>query len=179
MTHRLCLLILFLFVKMALGQEGLQDGYVEDAPFGPMGSLVTWAFMLVFVVIFCLLIGLGLALGLAIIAGLAAMVGAGGVVTSLVGYATTRKPQIGWRIFSMWMHAGFMLMVGAGIGGFIVPMIWPDAAPWSAAGMGALAGFCTGIAWGWVLAIAVERSVSILKEMIRPLLASNNRDDRR
>ena len=71
------------------------------------------------------LIGLGLALGLAIIVGLAAMFGAGGAVTSLVGFATTRKPQVGWRIFSMWMHAGFMLMAGAGIGGFIVPMIWP------------------------------------------------------
>ncbi len=169
MTRRLCLLILFLLVNMALGQEGLHDGYVEDAPFGLMGSLVIWAFMLVFVVIFCLLIGLGIALGLVILAGLAAMFGAGGVVTSLFGFATTRKPQVGWRIFSMWMHGGFMLMAGAGIGGFIVPMIWPEIAPWSAAGMGAIAGFGTGIAWGWFLAITVERSISFLKETILPL----------
>jgi len=72
-----------------------------------------------------------------------------------------------------------MLVVGAGIGGFIVPMVWPDAAPWPAAGMGALAGFGTGTAWGWVLAIAVERSLSVLKEMIRPLPASNSRNDLR
>lgn len=179
MTPRICLLILSLLVNMAFGQEGPHDGYIEDAPFGLMGSLVVWAFMLVFVVILCLLIGLGLALGLAITAGLAAMFGAGGVVTSLVGFATTRRPQVGWRIFSMWMHAGFMLVVGAGIGGFIVPMVWPDADPWPAAGMGALAGFGTGTAWGWVLAIAVERSLSVLKEMIRPLPASNSRNDLR
>lgn len=172
MTPRISLLILGLLVSTVFGQEPLpmDDGYVEDAPFGLMGSLVIWAFMLVVVVLLGLLIGLGLALGLAIIAGLAAMFGAGGVVTSLVGMAATRRPQVGWRIFSMWMHAGFMLMAGAGIGGFIVPMIRPDAAPWPAAGMGALAGLGTGIAWGWVLAIAVERSMSFLKETIQPLL---------
>jgi hypothetical protein len=168
-------LALLLFARDAVSQESIpldySSGYIEDAPFGLMGSLVIWAFMLGLVVLFCLLIGLGLALGLAIIVGLAAMFGAGGVVTSLVGFATTRKPQVGWRIFSMWMHAGFMLMAGAGIGGFIVPMIWPDAAPWSAAGMGALAGLGTGIAWGWILAIAVERSMSFLKETIHPLLS--------
>jgi hypothetical protein len=167
-------LALLLFASAAISQEIIPivqpDDYIEDAPFGLMGSLVIWAFMLVFVVIFCLLIGLGLALGLAIIAGLAAMFGAGGVVTSLVGFATTRKPQVGWRIFSMWMHAGFMLMAGAGIGGFIVPMIWPATDPWYVAGIGALAGLGTGIAWGWVLAIAVERSMSFLKESIEPLL---------
>lgn len=179
MTPRFCLLIVFLLVNVALGQEGLPDDYVEDAPFGLIGSLVIWAFILVFVVIFCLLIGLGLALGLAIIVGLAAMFGAGGVVTSLVGMAATRRPQVGWRIFSMWMHAGFMLMAGAGIGGFIVPMIRPDAAPWPAAGMGALAGLCTGIAWGWILAIAVERSIRFLKETIQPLLTTQKPDDRR
>jgi hypothetical protein len=171
MTPRFCLLIVFLLVNMALGQESLPDDYIEDAPFGLMGSLVIWAFMLGLLVICCLLIGLGLALGLAIIVGLAAMFGAGGAVTSLVGFATTRKPQVGWRIFSMWMHAGFMLMAGAGIGGFIVPMIWPEIALWSAAGMGALAGLGTGIAWGWLLAIAVERSMSFRKETIQPLLA--------
>jgi len=173
MTPRFCLLILFILASAALGHESMlvDDSYIEDAPFGPMGSLVIWAFMLVFVVILCLLIGLGLALGLVILAGLAAMFGAGGVVTSLVGFATTRKPQVGWRIFSMWMHAGFMLMAGAGIGGFIVPMIRPEIAPWSAAGTGALAGLGTGITWGWVLAIAVERSMSFLKETIQPLLA--------
>ena len=172
MTPRFCLLTLFILASAALGHESIpvDDGYVEDAPFGLMGSLVIWAFMLVVVVLLCLLIGLGLALGLAIIAGIAAMFGAGGVVTSLAGMAATRRPQVGWRIFSMWMHAGFMLMAGAGVGGFIVPMIWPDAAPWSAAGMGALAGLGTGIAWGWVLAIAVERLMSFLKETIQPLL---------
>lgn len=170
MTTRLSLLILFLLMRVALGQEGLPDHHMEDAPFGLMGSLVLWGFMLGFVVLLCLLIGLGFALGLVIIVGLAAMFGAGGVVTSLVGFATTRKPQVGWRIFSMWMHAGFMLMAGAGIGGFIAPMIWPDTAPWPAAGMGALAGLGTGIAWGWVLAIAVERSMSFLKQTVQPLL---------
>lgn len=181
MTPRFCLLILFTMASTALGHDSLpvDDGYIEDAPFGLMGSLVIWAFMLVVVVLLCLLIGLGLALGLAIIVGLAAMFGAGGVVTSLVGMAATRRPQVGWRIFSMWMHAGFMLMAGAGIGGFIVPMIWPDAAPWPAAGMGALAGLCTGIAWGWVLAIAVERSMRFLKETIQPLLTTKKPDDRR
>jgi len=180
MTPRFCLLIIFVLVSTTFGHESLpmDDGYVEDAPFGLMGSLVIWAFMLVVVVLLCLLIGLGLALGLAIIVGLAAMFGAGGVVTSLVGLAATRRPQIGWRIFSMWMHAGFMLMAGAGIGGFIVPMIWPDAAPWPAAGMGALAGLGTGIAWGWVLAIAVERSMSFLKETIQPLLSPKAAGDK-
>lgn len=181
MTPHISLLILGLLVSTVFGQEPLpmDDGYVEDAPFGLMGSLVVWAFMLLIVVIFCLLIGLGLALGLAIIAGLAAMFGAGGVVTSLAGLAATRRPQVGWRIFSMWMHAGFMLMAGTGIGGFIVPMIWPDAAPWPAAGMGALAGLGTGIAWGWVLAIAVERSMRFLKETIEPLLTTQKPDDLR
>jgi hypothetical protein len=179
MTPRFCLLIIFVLVSTVLGHESMpaDDGYIEDAPFGLMGSLVIWAFMLAVVVLFCLLIGLGLALGLAIIVGLAAMFGAGGVVTSLVGFATTRKPQVSWRIFSMWMHAGFMLMAGAGIGGFIVPMIWPETGPWSAAGMGALAGLCTGIAWGWVLAIAVERSMSFLKETIQPLLSPKAASD--
>ncbi|MEZ5387750.1 MAG: hypothetical protein R3F13_19760 [Prosthecobacter sp.] len=171
--------IAFFLLTFALGQESLPDGYVEDAPFGLMGSLVVWAIMLLLVVLLCLLIGLSLALGLAIIAGLAAMFGAGGVVTSLFGLAATRRPQVGWRIFSIWMHAGFMLMAGAGIGGFIAPMIWPDAAPWPAAGMGALAGLGTGIAWGWVLALAVERSMIFLKESIHPLPAPKTPEDPR
>jgi hypothetical protein len=125
MTPRFCLLILFVLASTAFGHESLpaDEAYIEDAPFGLMGSLVLWGFMLGFVVLLCLLIGQGFALGLVIIVGLAAMFGAGGVVTSLVGFATTRKPQVGWRIFSMWMHAGFMLMAGVGIGGFIAPMI--------------------------------------------------------
>jgi hypothetical protein len=36
--------------------------------------------------------------------------------------------------------------------------------------MGALAGLGTDIAWGWVLAIAVERSMSFLKQSVQPLL---------
>lgn len=171
--------IAFFLLTFALVLKILPDGYVEDAPFGLMGSFVVWAIMLLLVVLFCLLIGLGLALGVVIIAGLSAMFGAGGVVTSLFGFAATRRPQVGWRIFSIWMHAGFMLLAGAGIGGFIAPMIWPDAAPWPAAGMGALAGLSTGIAWGWVLAVAVERSMIFLKEAIQPLPAPRNPDDRR
>ena len=172
MTPRFCLLVLFLLVSTASGHDSLpvDDGYIEDAPFGLMGSLVVWAFMLVLVVICCLLIGLGLALGLVILVGLAAMFGAGGVITSLLGLAATRRPQVGWRIFSIWMHAGFMLMTGAGIGGFVVPMIWPDAATWPSVGLGALAGAATGSLWGWGLALAVECSMSYLKETIQPLL---------
>lgn len=172
-TPRFCLLFLCLLASAAFGHDSLpvDDGYIEDAPFGLMGSLVIWVFMLILVVIFCLLIGLGLALGLVILVGLAAMFGAGGLVTSLLGWASTQRPQVGWRIFSIWMHAGFMLMAGAGIGGFVVPMIRPDAAPWPAAGLGALAGAATGILWGWGLALAVERSLALLKETILPLLS--------
>jgi hypothetical protein len=170
-TPRFCLLVLFLLASTAFGHDSLpvDDGYIEDAPFGLMGSLFAWIIMIIFVFIFCVLIGLGLALGLAILAGLAAMFGAGGMVTSLLGFAATRKPKVGWRIFSMWMHAGFMLIAGAGIGGFVVPMIWPSAATWPSAGMGALAGLGTGIAWGWILALAVERTLGLLKETILPM----------
>lgn len=172
MTPRFCLLVLFLLTSTAFGHDSLpvDDGYIEDAPFGLMGNLFAWIIMIILVVIFCLLIGLGLALGLVILVGLAAMFGAGGVITSLLGLAATRRPQVGWRIFSIWMHAGFMLMAGAGIGGFVVPMIRPDASPWPVAGLGALAGAATGILWGWGLALAVERSLELLKETILPLL---------
>lgn len=172
MHPRFCLLILLLLALTAFGHDSLplDDSYIEDAPFGLMGNLFAWIIMIILVVIFCLLIGLGLALGLVILLGLAAMFGAGGVVTSLLGLAATRRPQVGWRIFIMWMHAGFMLMAGAGIGGFVVPMIWPDTATWPSIGFGALAGAATGILWGWGLALAVERSLGYLKETILPLL---------
>lgn len=172
MHPRFCLLILFLLASTVFGHDSLpvDDGYIEDAPFGLMGHLFAWIIMILLVVIFCLLIGLGLALGLVILVGLAAMFGAGGLVTSLLGLAATRRPQVGWRIFSMWMHAGFMLMAGAGIGGFAVPMIWPDTAIWPSVGLGALAGAATGILWGWGLALAVERSLGLLKKTILPLL---------
>ncbi|MEQ1751246.1 MAG: hypothetical protein ABL974_17595 [Prosthecobacter sp.] len=175
MTSRFSLLVLFLLASAALGYDSLpvDDGYIEDAPFGLMGNLFAWLIMIILVFIFCLLfclvIGLGLALGLAVLAGLAAMFGAGGLVTSLLGFAATRRPQVGWRIFSMWMHAGFMLIAGAGIGGFIAPMIWPSTAAWPSAGMGAFAGLGTGIAWGWIIAIAVERTLGLLKETILPM----------
>lgn len=172
MPPRFCLLILFLMASTAFGHDTLptDDGYIEDAPFGLMGHAFAWLIMIIIVIIFCLLIGLGLALGLVILVGLAAIFGAGGVITSLLGLAATRKPQVGWRIFSIWMHAGFMLLAGAGIGGFVVPMIWPNAVPWSAAGLGSLAGAATGILWGWGLALAVELSLGYLKETILPLL---------
>ena len=171
MTSRICLIVVFLLASTVFGHDSLpvSDGYIEDAPFGLMGNLFAWLIMIILVFIFCLLIGLGLALGLAILAGLAAMFGAGGLVTSLFGFAATRRPKVGWRILSMRMHAGFMLIAGAGIGGFVVPMIWPSAATWPSAGIGALAGLVSGIAWEWILALAVERTLLLLKETILPM----------
>ncbi|WP_146851008.1 hypothetical protein [Brevifollis gellanilyticus] len=162
----------------AFGQTDTPDDYIEDAPWGLMGNLVVWVMMLFFVVLFCLLIGLGIALGLAILAGLAAMFGAGGVVTSLFGLAATRKPQVGWRIFSMWMHGGFMMLAGAGIGGFIAPMIWPDSATLPSAILGALAGLGAGMLWGWLLALGVERSLGFLKEALLPRLKLKAESDK-
>ena len=180
MTSRICLIVVFLLASTVFGHDSLpvSDGYIEDAPFGLMGNLSAWLIMIILVFIFCLLIGLGLALGLAILAGLAAMFGAGGLVTSLLGFAATRRPKVGWRIFSMWMHAGFMLIAGAGIGGFVVPMIWPDAATWPSVGLGALAGAATGILWGWVLALAVERGLAFAKKSLLPLLSPKPAGDK-
>jgi hypothetical protein len=173
MPPRFSLLLLFLTATVILGQDALPDSgsenYIEDAPWGLMGNLLAWIIMLLFVIVLCLLTGLGIALGLAILAGLAVTFGAGGVATSLLGLAVTHRPQVGWRIFSMWMHAGFMSVAGATIGGFVVPMIWRDVATWPSAGLGALAGAASGMLWGWVLALAVERSLRYFKETILPL----------
>jgi hypothetical protein len=162
--------MLLLLAGVTLGQEFAPDGvdsHDEDPPFGVVGSLLVWVVMILMVFIFCLLIGLGLALGVVILAGLAVMFGAGGVVTSLFGLAATRRPQVGWRIFSVWMHASFMLLAGAAFGGFIAPLLWPEMSSWPAARLGALAGLVTGIAWGWVLALTVERSIGFLQQTIR------------
>ena len=172
MPPRFCLLLLFLMATVTLGQDALpgsgSDRYIEDAPWGLMGNLLAWIIMLLFVIFLCLLTGLGIALGLAILASLALMFGAGGVATSLLGLAVTHRPRVGWRIFSMWMHAGFMSAAGAAIGGFVVPVIWRDAAAWPSAGLGALAGAASGALWGWVLALAMERSLLYFKETILP-----------
>lgn len=178
MTSRLSLLILFVFVTVAFGQDVLPDDYIEDAPWGLMGNLVAWIIMLIIVVIFCLLIGLGIALGLAILAGLAIMFGAGGMVASVAGGFASRKPQVGWRIFSMWMHAGFMMLAGAGIGGFLLPLIQPERAVWPSAALGALVGLGTGLLWGWLLALGVERCGGFLKAAILPRLKLKAESDK-
>lgn len=174
MPPRLIFLLLLLITHVALSQGALPDdypdGYVEDAPFGLAGSLVVWGIMLIIIVICCLLIGLGLALGLAILAGLAVMFGAGGMVASLAGGIASRKPRVGWRIFSMWMHAGFMMLAGTGIGGFLIPFLWSDHYVLSTAVLGALTGLGVGLLWGWLLALGVERCGDFLKDIIVPRL---------
>lgn len=158
------LLFALLLVRLALGQEELYDDYYDDAPFGVIGGIVIWAVMFAVFVLWCVLIGLSIAFGLALIAGLLFLFGAGGVVTSLIGFATTRKPRVGWRILSVWIHAGCLLAAGAAFGGLVVPMFWTELDSWTCAGLGALAGLVTGIAVGWLFAVAVERFLGMLKE---------------
>lgn len=150
----------------ALGQDSHPDDYIEDAPWGLMGNMAAWVVMIIVVAIFCLLIGLGLALGLAILAGLAAMFGAGGIVASLSAGIASRKPKVGWRIFSMWMHAGFMMLAGAGLAGFLMPMIQPERAALPSASLGAIIGLGAGMLWGWLLALGVERCGGFLKDTL-------------
>jgi hypothetical protein len=163
MSPLLELLFALLLVRLALGQEQPYDDYYDDAPFGLIGGIVIWAVMFAVFVLWCVLIGLSIAFGLALIAGLLFLFGAGGVVTSLIGFATTRKPRVGWRILSVWLHAGCLLAAGAAFGGLAVPMFWNGLDAWTCAGLGALAGLATGITVGWLFAVAVERFLGMLK----------------
>lgn len=133
---------------------------------------------LVLTAICCVLIGIGMVLGVALLIGLTIMLGAGGVIfgtggvaASLAGGIASRKPRVGWRIFSMWMHAGFMTLAGAGIGGFMIPYLYAEhptllsasfiglitGVSFHAGLLGAVAGLVTGLTWGWLLALGLER----------------------
>lgn len=166
MTPQFGFLLALLLLPLALGQDELYDHSTDGPPFGLIGAIAVWALLFAAFVLWCVLIGLSIAFGLALIAGLLFLFGAGGVVTSLIGFATTRKPRVGWRILSVWLHAGCLLAAGAGFGGFVVPMFWTAVDSWIGAALGALAGLVTGIGVGWLFAVAVERFLNLLKEFV-------------
>ena len=180
----------------AFGQGGPPDGYTDEfVDHGPDAFNMMFLLMfLVFIAVCCVLIGIGLAIGLALLAGLAVMLGAGGmmfgvggVAASLAGGIASRRPKVGWRIFSMWMHAGLMTLAGAGIGGvvgLVLPHVWLDGSspmqsalaglisglPLQTTVLGGLAGLIAGLLWGWLLALGVERCGGSLKAAILPRL---------
>lgn len=185
---------IMLLTLYALGQGGAPDDYPDefvDDGFGGVFNVIFLVMFFAFIAACCVLIGIGIVLGLAILAGLAAMLGAGGVVfgaggvvASLAGGIVSRKPKVGWRIFSMWMHAGFMMLVGACIGGFVFPYLYADHFSFWAASfiglitgvsletsiLGAGVGFVTGLIWGWLLALGTEKCGGFLKQTVQPLL---------
>ncbi|MES2598460.1 MAG: hypothetical protein V4662_24205 [Verrucomicrobiota bacterium] len=169
-----------LLASHAFGQGTLPDGYPEQfVDHGPDGFLMLfWIMAFVFMVVCCVAVGVGLAVGLVILAGFAAMFGAGGMIASLVGGLTSRKPRVGWRIFSMWMHAGLLTLAGIGIGGFVVPFFWPGQPTLPTAAMGAAVGLVAGVIWGWLLALGVERCGGIIKEAILPGLKLKAESDK-
>lgn len=181
MTPRLALLLLLLVASVAFGQGALPDHYPDDfVDHGPDGlNMIFWMVMLVFIALCCVLVGVGIALGVAILVGLAVVLGAGGMLfgaggmlASVAGGIASRKPRVGWRIFSMWMHAGFMMLAGTGIGGFVIPFLWSDHYVLSTAVLGALTGLGVGLLWGWLLALGVERCGGFLKKSILPHLGA-------
>lgn len=182
--------VFMLLTFHAFGQGGTPDDYPDefvDEGFDGIFNVIFVGLFFVFIAACCVLIGIGIVLSLAILVGLAVMLGAGGVmfgaggvVASLAGGIASRRPKVGWRIFSMWMHAGFMMLVGAGIGGFVFPYLYADHSTFVAASfiglitgtsldaviLGAALGFVTGLVWGWLLALGMEKCGGFLKEVI-------------
>jgi len=151
-------------VSSSIVVQGDED-YVEDAPFGIVGALVIWGIMLGIVAVCCVLLGIGLGIGLALILAILSAFGMGAALTSALAALLTQRPRTGWRMFSVLMHSGLMLLAAGAGAWLLAPVLMPDRDRLLCGILVAVAGAIAGGVFGLCLALLVERCIAQLPWM--------------